>query len=243
MEAIEPVPTELYFLADIYAGWNNSTMSAKQFNEIVKAIKNFPAKHLAKRINNSNLNALRKTLFDANLQDELLLILKRKYFPQLCYRRSKISANELLCDMDLPSEIANVIRKAWKANGHSGEKMVIKSSPILEQEASELLDETEFDSNMSAESCDVKNDTVSEGGTPPELTECHMLSSNIDQDNKLSSFLDAVENGKKLTDENWLRFLGITEKQLKHILEPIAEHILSLFCYLNSGQVLKKLQL
>ena len=145
----------------------------------------------------------------------------------------------MLGEKDLPSEIANVIRKAWKANGHSGEKMVIKSSPILEQEASELLDETEFDSNMSAESCDVKNDTVSEGGTPPELTECHMLSSDIDQDNKLSSFLDAVENGKKLTDENWLRFLGITEKQLKHILEPIAEHILNLFCYLNSGQVLK----
>ena len=60
----------------LYADLYNTQMSAKQFNEIVKAIKNFPAKHLAKRISNSNLNALRKTLFDVNLQDELLLVLK-----------------------------------------------------------------------------------------------------------------------------------------------------------------------
>ena len=66
-----------------------------------------------------------------------------------------------------------------------------------------------------------------------------MLSSDIAQDNKLSSFIEAVQNGKKLTEENWLQILGITEKQLKNILEPIAEHILNLFCYLNSGHVLK----
>ena len=98
--------------------------------------------------------------------------------------------------MDLPSEIANVIRKAWKANGHSGEKMVIKSSPILEQEASELLDETEVDSNVLAESCDIKNDTVGESSPTPQATQCHMLSGDIDQDSKLSRFIDSVENGK-----------------------------------------------
>ena len=142
--------------------------------------------------------------------------------------------------MDLPSEIANVIKRAWKANGHSGEKMVIKSSPILEQEASKLLDETEVDSNMSAESCDIKNNTVGESSPTPQTTQCHLLSSDIDQDRKLSRFIDAVEDGKKLTEEHWLHILGITEKQLRHILEPIAEHILNLFCYLNSGQVLNK---
>ena len=43
-EIIEPIPTELSFLADLYAGWNNSKMSATQFNEIVKSIKKLPSK-------------------------------------------------------------------------------------------------------------------------------------------------------------------------------------------------------
>ena len=62
MKLLEPIPTELSFLADLYAGWNNTSMTAKQYNEIIKSIKNFPARHLAKRPSNTNLNALRKSL-------------------------------------------------------------------------------------------------------------------------------------------------------------------------------------
>ena len=49
MEIIEPVPTELSFLADLYAGWNNSKISATQFNEIVKSIKKLPCKASCKK--------------------------------------------------------------------------------------------------------------------------------------------------------------------------------------------------
>ena len=48
-----------------------------------------------------------------------------------------------------------------------------------------------------------------------------------------------TQNGKKLTEKKWLQILGITERQLQGMLEPIAEHILNLFCYLNSGQLLE----
>ena len=167
-----------------------------------------------------------------------MLVLKRKYFPELCYQRSKISGNELLSEMDLPSEVANVIRKAWKANGHSGEKMVIKSSPILEQEASELLNEAVVDSNVSSESC-IKADTVGVGDPVPQATQCHMLSGDINHDSRLSRFIDSVGNGEKLSDKQWLSVLGITEAQLRLVLAPVAEHILNLFSYLNSGKVLK----
>ena len=44
-------------------------------------MKNFPARHLAKKPSNSNLNALRKTLFDAGLETELIKVLKKKVFP------------------------------------------------------------------------------------------------------------------------------------------------------------------
>ena len=69
MSILEPIPTELSFLADLYAGWNGSRMSVSQFNDIVRSIKHFPAKHLSKRIDNANLNSLRKTLFNADLKN------------------------------------------------------------------------------------------------------------------------------------------------------------------------------
>ena len=239
MDILEPIPTELSFLADLYAGWNGSKMSAAQFNDIVRSIKNFPAKHLSKRIDYSNLNALRKTLFDVNLRDELLLVLKRKYFPHLCFQRSKISANQLLGEMDLPSEVANIISKAWKANGHSGEELVIKSSPVLEQEPGELLNEAEVDSHVASESGNVEAKTVGVGCRVPRIAQCHMMSNDSSHDSRLAQFLEAIEKGAKLSDEHWLSILGISEAQLRDVLLPVAEHILSIFSYLNSGRVLK----
>ena len=44
MDILEPIPTELSFLADLYAGWNGSKMSAAQFNDIVRSIKKLPSK-------------------------------------------------------------------------------------------------------------------------------------------------------------------------------------------------------
>ena len=76
---------------------------------------------------NTNLNALRKSLFDANLEDDLIMILKRKYFPHLCYNRNKISANEFLNELDLPVEVARVIRTAWEANGNTGKEMTLEN--------------------------------------------------------------------------------------------------------------------
>ena len=160
MDILEPIPTELSFLADLYAGWNGSKMSVSQFNDIVRSIKHFPAKHLSKRIDNANLNSLRRTLFDVDLKNELLLVLKRKYFPHLCFKRDKISASQLLEEMDLPAEVASIIRKAWKANGHSGEEQVVKSSPVLEQEPDELISEAESDSHVASKSHAVEANEV-----------------------------------------------------------------------------------
>ena len=49
----------------------------------------------------------------------------------------------------------------------------------------------------------------------------------------------SLGNGEKLSDKQWLSILGITEAQLKHVLSPVAEHILNLFSYLNTGKVLQ----
>ena len=92
-------------------------MSPQQYNEVIRSIKNFPARHLARKPTNGNLNALRKSLFDANLESELIKVMQKKYFPHLCYSREKITANQCLNELDLPVEVARIVRAAWKANG------------------------------------------------------------------------------------------------------------------------------
>ena len=91
---------------------------------------------------------------------------------------------------------------------------------------------------MSSESC-IKADTVGGGDPVSQTTQCHMLSGDINHDSRLSRFIDSVGNGEKLSDKQWLSILGITEAQLKHVLSPVAEHILNLFSYLNTGKVLQ----
>ena len=104
-------------------------MTPKQFNEIVRSVKNFPARHLAKKPSNNNLNALPKSLFDANLENDLIMVLKKKYFPHLCYERNKISANQYLDELDLPVEVSRIVRLAWEVNGIDGKEMIVKSTP------------------------------------------------------------------------------------------------------------------
>ena len=141
MACTEPVPTELSFLANLYSGWNGVRMSPTQYNEIIKSIKNFPARHLAKKPTNANLNMLRKSLFDANLEGELIRVMKRKYFPHLCYSRETITANQYLSDLDLPLEVSRIVREAWKANGEDGNVQVTRSTPITGQDDYDLIPE------------------------------------------------------------------------------------------------------
>ena len=156
MKYTEPVPTELNFLANLYCGWNRVKMTPKQFNEIIRSIKNFPARHLAKKPTNGNLNALRKSLFDANLESELIKVMKKKYFPHLCYSREKITANQMLHDLDLPVEVARIVREAWKANDVDGNVQVLRSTPKTGQSDYDFIPE-----DMSqSEAAEIKSDTV-----------------------------------------------------------------------------------
>ena len=80
---VEPQPVELSFLADLYSGFNGTQMTSQQYHELNDQLTNFPAQSLARKIKNTNLNSLRKTLFDLNLHTEMMEILRRKYFPRV----------------------------------------------------------------------------------------------------------------------------------------------------------------
>ena len=106
---LEPQPVELEFLASLYSGFNGQNMTSAQYFEIENQLKNFPAEALARKIKNSNLNELRKTLFDLDIREDMLSILKRKYFPRKLSQQG-ITVNEHMRDLDLSAEIQELVK-------------------------------------------------------------------------------------------------------------------------------------
>ena len=68
-------------------------------------------------MNNTNLNALRKSLYELNLHEDLLSVLGRKYFPEKWHDKHELSVSEFIEEQDLPEEIASVVRKALRQAG------------------------------------------------------------------------------------------------------------------------------
>ena len=103
LESSDPVPVEAEFLSSLYLGFNGKNLTPQQFNELEQSIKNAPAQSLARRIpQNGNLNELRKTLFDLKIHEDLVAVMKRRYFPELYYTKKELTAGEHLESLDLP---------------------------------------------------------------------------------------------------------------------------------------------
>ena len=105
----EPQPVKLEFLADFYAGFNGTKMTAQQFNKLENQLKNFPAQALSRRIQNTNLNELRRTLFELDVHKELVSVLRRKYFPKV-ESGEGISVDEEMSQLDFPLAIREAVR-------------------------------------------------------------------------------------------------------------------------------------
>merc|ERR1711895_98179 len=90
-------------------------MTAQQFQELEASLKNVPAQCLAK--SHGNLNELRRTLFKLNIHKDLMEILRRKYFPTDYFSKKTMKLSQDVNEMDLPAEIAKVVRDAFKTAG------------------------------------------------------------------------------------------------------------------------------
>ena len=83
-----------------------------------KSLQNIPASAFAKIIPlNKNLNELRKCLYNSNINEQVLKILEIKYFPERFFEKHKINASTYLSSLDVPGELAAVIRKSLAAAG------------------------------------------------------------------------------------------------------------------------------
>ena len=117
MTCTDPIPVELEFLSSVYGGWNAAKMTKQQFQELNNSIKNLPAQQLARKLGNTNLNALRKSLYELDLHADLLSVLGRKYFPEKWHNKHELSVSEFMQEQDLPQQIAGVVREALHEAG------------------------------------------------------------------------------------------------------------------------------
>ena len=125
MSETEPVPTELSFLAHLYSGFNGTKLSSQQYHELNSQLENFPAQSLSRKIKNTNLNALRKTLFELDIHSEMMNVLRAKYFPQVPSGES-VTVDQHLDSLGLSEEVRNMVRKCLQSSGRSEKTTYIK---------------------------------------------------------------------------------------------------------------------
>merc|ERR1712055_28091 len=136
----DPIPIELDFLASLYSGFNGNTMNAQQFQELESSLRTVPAQCLAKS-SHGNLNELRKTLFKLDIHKDLIQVLKRKYFPDQYFEKNVIKVADTLTDLDMPTEVARIIRDAWRKAGVNPE--TAKSTQLIRKTQVHGQDSTE----------------------------------------------------------------------------------------------------
>ena len=221
INASDPILVEAEFLASLYLGYNGVNMTAEQFQELESSIRNAPAQALAKRIpSNGNLNELRKTLFSLDIHQDLVNVLRRKYFPTTYFDTKEVTAGNHLRELDLPDEVARVVKRAWTSAGMD-----------QNTKGTQLIKKTQVHTaELSSRSAD------SEMGTSP-----YRLTGSCDgTEETLSKFLEKIGNINNISETELLNIFGLDEAELRTVLQPIARIVIQFFYFVKTGRMLKQ---
>ena len=113
-----PIPVEVDFLISLYTGFNGEKLTPKQYADLLKSLENLPASQLAQiPAKNSNLNSLRKSLFQLGIESEVKKILQQKYDPSSYFSKHRMKCSKYIQNLDLPADISQIIRDALKNAG------------------------------------------------------------------------------------------------------------------------------
>ena len=224
-------------------------MTQHQFQELNNSIKNLPAQQLARKMGNTNLNALRKSLYELDIHEDLLSVLGRKYFPEKWHKKHELSVSEFMEEQDLPQQIASVVRKALHLAGTPTTTRVKKL--VKNQDRDELFEPAVVqpgrpkDENFKAEPTENNGDMTSQGqgrGSPTigvQLTLTGYKKNDVtDKESTLSQYVDALKQGN-MTETDLLNIFGVNENNLRNILTPMTKNILELFYFINYGNTLE----
>ena len=214
--SLDPIPVEIDFLASLYAGFNGKSMNAQQFQELESSLKTVPAQALAKS-SHGNLNELRRTLFKMNIHEDLMDILRRKYFPTDYFSKKTMKLSQDMDEMDLPAEVAKVVKQAFKSAGVDPDT---KTTRLIRKPAAAARRESTPDSFSS-----VSADTLT-------------LESNCKDTQQLSDFTEGFMRDKH-SEADLLHLFGLDEDKIRKTLQPAAKLFLQLDYFLRNGRILK----
>ena len=208
--AADPIPVEAEFLASLYLGYNGVNLTAEQFQELESSIRNAPAQALAKRIpSNGNLNELRKTLFSLDIHQDLVDVLRRRYFPETYFNTQEVTAGVHLKSLDLPEEVARVVKRAWASAG------LDESTKCTQLIRKPRVHAAQLSQQSAAHDSDATSYPLTSG-----------CDENKDTEETLSRSLDNVEGTNGLSESELLRIFGVKEDDLRIVLQPVAKIVM-----------------
>merc|ERR1711954_582682 len=226
--SIDPIPVECDFLASLYLGFNGAKMTKEQFEELEKSIRNTPALSLARRIpQHGNLNALRKRLFDLGIHNDLISIIRRKYFPELYWDKNLTTAKEHLDTIDLPHEVAQVVRKAWGAADGV-------------DKVTELVRKQQVDVSMAESAVHCGATSEHYPASTPKSKHNQLISGNVEERQSLLDYYNKMVDNKEITEGQLLEVFGLQEDQLRSVFQPIARILMVFSYYLKTGDLLSE---
>ena len=179
-------------------------------------------------------------MFELDLHDEMLAILKQKYFPKQLSDKT-ITIDQHMRDLNLTGEIQGLVRSCLRASGRSGNNTMIrnyeenqdfKSKEQVEME--KLKKEKEQITDNSQQKSDTKQVTT--------LLIDRAAGANIDVNKspRIRNYVDGLISEDQLTEQEILEIFGVNEIVFRNKLKPVIQNIIELFYYLKTGNLLKE---
>ena len=179
-------------------------------------------------------------MFELDLHDEMLAILKQKYFPKQLSDKT-ITIDQHMRDLNLTGEIQGLVRSCLRASGRSGNNTMIRNYEENQDfkskeqvEIEKLKKEKEQITDNSQQKADTKQVTT--------LLIDRADGANIDVNKspKIQNYVDGLISEDQLTEQEILEIFGVNEIVFRNKLKPVIQNIIELFYYLKTGNLLKE---
>ena len=208
-------------------------MTSQQYHELNDQSINYPAQSLARKIKNTNLNSLRKTLFELNVHTEMMEILCRKYFPLVeSTEETSVMVDQHLKDLSLQGEILEMVRACLRASGRSASKTKVKTfveNPEWKNKA-EVNKENYSDKISRAGQGQVPAD-FQLGSDRTRITSllvdrAETEKGDVTKTPSIQDYIHGLITEDQLNEQEILQIFGVNETQFKNKLKLVIKNIL-----------------
>ena len=109
------------------------------------------------------------------IHNDLVSVIRRKYFPELYWDKKETTAKEHLDSIDLPQEVAQVVRKAWATADNA--------------KVTELVRKQNVEASMA--------ETADYPASAPKSTHSQLISGNVEEKQSLLDYFNKLLENKE----------------------------------------------